>query len=112
MVGQILPNNNESATGIFPQKFCHLNTPLERERGICVVWGLKMKNIGFALVKMEWFLSESGTPSARMFGWDVASRRGSDTCAAPAPHPAPAPVLVSVAGTTPTPRPAGETHVS
>jgi TATA-box binding protein (TBP) (component of TFIID and TFIIIB) len=28
MVGQILPNNNESATEIFPQKFWDLNTPL------------------------------------------------------------------------------------
>jgi hypothetical protein len=28
MVEQILPNNNESATEIFPQKICHLNTPL------------------------------------------------------------------------------------
>jgi hypothetical protein len=29
MVEQILPNNNESATGIFSQKFCHINTPLD-----------------------------------------------------------------------------------
>jgi hypothetical protein len=28
MVGQILPNNNESATGIFPKKIHNLNTAI------------------------------------------------------------------------------------
>jgi hypothetical protein len=28
MVGQILPNNNKIATGIFPNFFCDLNTTL------------------------------------------------------------------------------------
>jgi hypothetical protein len=28
MVGQILPNNNESATGIFPQKISDINKAL------------------------------------------------------------------------------------
>jgi hypothetical protein len=34
MVGQILPNNNESAMGIFPKSFCNLITGSGKEKKV------------------------------------------------------------------------------
>jgi hypothetical protein len=37
MIGQYLPNNNETATVAFRQKFCQLNSPQIKTQKYCLV---------------------------------------------------------------------------